>query len=98
MGAHLVSGTPDDLEDERLALSEAVAGMTEKYPDVHVTTSMARGIPQEALVRLGNRMELIVVGAHHARRLSQAFFGSVSVAVVENAAAPVAVVPVSPSR
>ena len=95
MGAYLVSDAPADLEDERLALAEAMAGMTEKYPDVHVTTTMARGIPQEALVRLGERMDLIVVGAHQNSRLSQAFFGSVSVAVVENATAPVAVVPLS---
>ena len=95
MGAYLVSETPDDLNDERIALSEAVVGMTEKYPDVHVTTTMARGIPQEALVRLGERMNLIVVGAHQDSRLAQAFFGSVSVAVVENAAVPVVVVPVS---
>ena len=98
MGAYLVSDTPADLNDERIALSEAVAGMTEKYPDVHVTTTMARGIPQEALVRLGERMNLIVVGAHQDGRLAQAFYGSVSVAVVENAGTPVAVVPVSPTR
>jgi len=95
MGAYLVSENPADLQDDRIALAEAVAGMTEKYPDVHVTTTMARGIPQEALVRLGDRMNLIVVGAHQDSRLAQAFYGSVSVAVVENAAVPVAVVPVA---
>jgi nucleotide-binding universal stress UspA family protein len=95
MGAYVVSDSPADLQDERIAVSEAVAGMTEKYPDVHVTTTMARGIPQEALVRLGERMNLIVVGAHQDSRLAQAFYGSVSVAVVENAAVPVAVVPVA---
>ena len=97
MGAYLVSDEPADLEPERLALAEATAGMKEKYPEVHVTTRMARGIPQEALVRLGERMDLIVVGAHQDSRISQAFFGSVSVAVVENATSPVAVVPVSTS-
>ena len=80
MGAYLVSEAPADLNDERIALAEAVAGMSEKYPEVQVTTTMARGIPQEALVRLGERMNLIVVGAHQDSRLSQAFFGSVSVA------------------
>jgi len=98
MGAYMVTENPTDLEDERLAVAEAVAGMTEKYPDVHVTTRMARGIPQEALVRLGSRMDLIVVGAHQDSRLAQAFFGSVSVSVVENAHAPVAVIPVSSSQ
>ena len=90
-----MSDEPADLEPERLYLAEATAGMKEKYPEVHVTTRMARGIPEEALVRLGERMDLIVVGAHQNSRISQAVFGSVSVAVVENAARPVVVVPVS---
>lgn len=98
MGAYMVSDSPADLESERIALAEATAGMKEKYPEVHVTTRMARGIPQEALVHLGERMDLIVVGAHQDSRVSQALFGSVSVAVVESAPCPVAVVPLSTTR
>jgi nucleotide-binding universal stress UspA family protein len=97
--ARLVSPeTPEALESEQVALAEATAGMKEKYPEVHVTTRFARGKPQEALVRLGGRMDLVVVGAHQDSRVSQALFGSVSVAVVENAICPVAVVPVSTAR
>jgi nucleotide-binding universal stress UspA family protein len=95
MGAYVVPDAPEDLEVERRALAEAMAGMQEKYPEVHVTTQMARGIPQEALVRLGGRMDLIVVGAHQNSRIRQALLGSVSVAVVESATCPVAVVPLS---
>ncbi len=95
MGAYVASETPADLEVDRLALAEATAGMKEKYPEVHVTTRMAKGLPQEALVHLGERMDLIVVGAHQDSRVSQAMFGSVSVAVVESSACPVAVVPLS---
>jgi nucleotide-binding universal stress UspA family protein len=99
MGAYLVSdSTSVDLEGERLALAEAMAGMGEKYPEVRVTTRLARGIPQEALLRLGDRMDLVVVGAHQDSRVSQAIFGSVSVAVVENSSRPVAVVPLSVAR
>ena len=98
MGAYWVSDNPPDLEDERIALAEAMAGMQEKYPEVHVTTRMARGIPQEALVHAGATSDLIVVGAHQDGRISQAFFGSVSVAVVESAPSPVAVVPLSTSH
>ena len=100
MGAYLVpeSQSPTDLEDERVALAEVVAGMGEKYPDVHVTTTLARGLPQQALVDLGARMDLVVVGAHQWSRITQALLGSVSVAVVEHAEVPVAVVPVSSSR
>jgi nucleotide-binding universal stress UspA family protein len=82
-------------DEERLALAEVMAGMSEKYPEVGVTTKLAPGPPQEILVQLGSRMDLIVVGAHQDGRIAQTLFGSVSVAVVENAACPVAVVPVS---
>jgi nucleotide-binding universal stress UspA family protein len=81
--------------EDRVALAEVMAGMSEKYPEVHVTTKLAKGPPQESLVHLGSRMDLIVVGAHQDGRIAQTLFGSVSVAVVENAACPVAVVPVS---
>ena len=91
MAAYLiVLDVPADLEDERLAMAEAVAGMAEKYPDVHVTMTLARGVPQQALVDLGVRMDLLVVGAHQKGRLAQALVGSVSLAVVEHAEVPVA--------
>ncbi len=93
MGAFLVSDAPMDLEGERLALAESMAGMAEKYPDVTVTTTIARGIPQEAIARLAAGKDLVVVGAHQDNRVLQALFGSVSVAVVESATCPVAVVP-----
>jgi len=88
-----VGPVPVDLESERLLLAESMAGMTEKFPEVNVRTSLARGLPQEVLVGLGERMNLIVVGAHQASRVSRMLFGSVSVAVVEHASCPVAVVP-----
>ncbi len=84
-----------DADEERLALSTALAGMSEKYPDVHVTTRVAKGDPDEVLVRLGERMDLVVTGTHHASRTRRAVFGSVSIDVVERATCPVAVVPLS---
>lgn len=92
MGAYMVP-TSADVDRERLALAEVMASMTEKYPAVHVTTRMAKGAAQQALVGLGEGMDLIVVGAHQNSRTFQALFGSVSVAVVENATCPVVVVP-----
>jgi nucleotide-binding universal stress UspA family protein len=86
---------PFDLETERMLLSEALAGMSEKYPEVAVHIEMARGLPQEALVRLGERMNLVVVGAHQSGRVSRMLFGLVSISVVEHATCPVAVVPLS---
>jgi nucleotide-binding universal stress UspA family protein len=85
-----------DLESEKMFLAQSMAGMAEKYPDVAVHTDMATGLPQEALVRVGERMDLIVVGAHQSGLVSLMLFGSVSVAVVEHATSPVAVVPLAP--
>ena len=82
-------------ESERLLLAESMAGMAEKFPEVNVRTAMAMGCPQDVLVRLGERMNLLVVGAHQSGKVSRMLFGgSVSVAVVEHANCPVAVVPV----
>jgi nucleotide-binding universal stress UspA family protein len=95
--------TPWDLrggteaESDRLALAETTAGMGEKYPEVHVTTRMASGAPEAVLTDASDRMDLVVVGAHQKGRFSRAFFGSVSVYVVEHATCPVAVVPLSTS-
>jgi len=81
-------------ESERLALAEAVAGMTEKYPDVTVTTRLVDEAPEDVLVRLGARMDLLVVGSHQAGGFERLRTASVSVDIVEHATCPVAVVPV----
>jgi nucleotide-binding universal stress UspA family protein len=94
---YVVSAAPVDLESERLLLAESMSGMAEKFPDVKVKSAVARGLPQEVLVRLGERMNLLVVGAHQAGRVSRMLFGSVSVAMVEHASCPVAVVPTAPA-
>lgn len=84
-----------DLEAERLLLSESMAGISQKYPEVNVHVELARGLPQEALVTVGERMNLIVTGAHRNGRVSRMLYGSVGVSVVEHAHTPVAVVPLS---
>jgi nucleotide-binding universal stress UspA family protein len=93
LGAYLVAESIVDLETERLALAEAIAGMAEKYPDVRTTTEIVRGLPQEALLRAGERMTMIVVGAHVPGHTSHRLFGSVATSVVEHATCAVAVVP-----
>lgn len=84
----------EDAESGRLALAEAIAGMGEKYPDVTVTTRLTQGPALDELVRVGKRMDLIVVGSHQAGGLDRVRRPSVAVAVVEHASCPVAVVPV----
>lgn len=94
-GARLVADEMGDVEGERRGLAEALAGMREEYPDVQVATRLAKGTPEQVLTSLSSQSDLLVVGAHQNSRVSQAFLGSVSVSVVENAQCPVAVVPLS---
>jgi nucleotide-binding universal stress UspA family protein len=85
-----VPGTADDL---RLVLSESVAGMAEKFPEVRVTTELGVGLADECLTRGSRRWDLIVVGRRPSHLLSSLFASSVSTSVLERAECPVAVVP-----
>lgn len=91
----LAHEVPDGIDETRVALSAAMAGLREKYPDVDVSTELARGLADEALVELSKEADLLVVGAHHGSRLSAIVLGSVASVVVEHAHCPVVVVPVS---
>lgn len=92
-GAGLVGTGGDDLEDERRVLAESVSGMGEKFPEVHVTTELARGMADDCLIRAGQRMDMVVVGSHQKHPVSGLLYGSVASAVVEHASCIVAVVP-----
>jgi nucleotide-binding universal stress UspA family protein len=83
-----------DLEEERQFLAETMAALAEKYPGVRATTRMLWGAPADEMTRLGDHMDLLVVGAHQRGRWHQTLFGSVSVSLVEHAHSPVAVVPI----
>lgn len=92
--SYLVPASQADLDTERLHLGESLTGLAEKYPEVQVEIRTSYGLPQQALVHLGERMDLVVVGGHHGSAVSQMLLGSVSTTVVEHAKCPVAVVPV----
>ena len=83
-----------DLEQERLALSESLSGMQEKYPDVRLRSELVRGVPGEALLQRARRMNLVVVGSHVGGAAAELVLGSVTTFMVEHASCPVAVVPV----
>jgi nucleotide-binding universal stress UspA family protein len=82
--------TTDDL---RMLLSESVAGMWEKFPDVHVTTELGVGLADECLTRSPRPRDLIVVGRQPTTLISTLLASSVSTSVLERANCPVAVVP-----
>jgi len=92
---YIVADMAADLESEKLLLAESVAGLAEKHPDVRARTQLAGGLPQDELVRMGQRMNLIVVGSHQSGSVKRMLFGSASIAVTEHATCPVAVVPLA---
>lgn len=80
-------------EEQRLAVAETLAGLSEKFPDVHVQIHLARGAAAGCLVSAGEQMDLIVVGHHHASFVGGPGSSSVATTVIEHASAVVAVVP-----
>lgn len=86
-----------DLEDLRAALSESVAGLAEKYPDVPVTLTLRHGFADEALSPRHGGWDLIVVGHHAMTSLARLLTSSIATTVVERAHTTVAVVP-QPTR
>jgi nucleotide-binding universal stress UspA family protein len=81
-------------EDAAYALVEqALARWRREYPDVPVTTEVVRRDPVDALVAGSVGAALVVVGSRCRGRALGAVFGSVSRAVLDRAAGPVAVVP-----
>jgi nucleotide-binding universal stress UspA family protein len=78
-------------EEHERALSEALAGYTEKYPDVSVSRQLVQGDPLQVLVDMSEEASLVVVGSRGQRGL-RAVFGSVSRDVVELAQCTVVVV------
>lgn len=89
--------TPDapgaDISDERALVSESLAGLAEKFPDVAVQVRLARGDGSRELITASADVELLVVGHHRVSALDNLVHDSVAAAVVEQARCAVAVVP-----
>ena len=85
-----------DLEDLRATLSESVAGLAEKYPDVPVTLTLKHGFADEALSPRHGGWHMVVVGRHPMTSLGRLLTGSIATSVIERAHATVAVVPQEP--
>jgi len=85
----------DGLSDLRLMLSESVAGLAEKYPDVQVTQELARGLVDDCLADRTPDAALVVVGRAAPHGWYRFFHTSCALAVLERAHTNVAVVPES---
>lgn len=85
----------EGLEGQRLLLSESVAGMATKFPEVTVNLRLAHGIAEDCLSERSSRWDLIVVGRHPVDTWFQLMTGAVATVVVERAKATVVMVPQS---
>ena len=74
-------------------VTAAVARLKEVAPEVEVTSEAVTGSPSRVLVDASEAAALVVVGSSRASRLERVVLGSVSVAVIQHASAPVVLVP-----
>lgn len=79
-------------EEARRQLSEALAGWSEKFPDVPVTGLVSLEHPFRALITAAQDAGLVVVGSHGRGTTRRYILGSVSAAVLRTASCPVAIV------
>lgn len=91
---------PDEsgVEDLRMLLSESVAGLSERFPDVQVDLTLARGLVDVVLAERLAPYDLVVVGRHHPSVTSRLLNTTVTQAVLEHARGTVAVVPEASPR
>lgn len=79
-------------DQERRELAEAIAGMAEKFPEVHVAAHLALGAADVCLVNESPHQDLVVVGHHHGSSVADLVrLGSFVAPVVENSRCPVAI-------
>ncbi|MFI7120108.1 universal stress protein [Amycolatopsis sp. NPDC049868] len=87
------SDLPDRVEDdERKSVEEQVAPWRDKYPEVAVEVVLCRGRAVRALLELGKRAGLLVVGCRGRGGFEGMLLGSTSQALIAHAECPVAVV------
>lgn len=79
-------------EDSAAVLGEAVAGRRVDHPDVQTTEKLVHGSASKVLLDESRDAGLLVVGSRGRGRIRSLLLGSVSRAVLHDAACPVAVV------
>lgn len=79
-------------EDSAAVLGEAVAGQAVDHPDVKITEKLVHGVASKVLVDESRDAGLLVVGSRGRGRIRGLLLGSVSRAVLHDAACPIAVV------
>jgi nucleotide-binding universal stress UspA family protein len=90
VGPELMQKLHDGYAQDARRILEEVVGVGAKS-GVPVETRMIKGIPFDAIVRLGKELpaDLIIIGTHGRRGVSHFLLGSVAEKVVRNAPCPV---------
>jgi nucleotide-binding universal stress UspA family protein len=83
-----------DLEVNRALVSESLAGMSEKFPDVEVAVHLVSGFADRKLIAASPDYDLVVIGHHRLSPFNDLVYRSVAPAILEHADGAVAVVPV----
>ncbi|MFG3437485.1 universal stress protein [Nonomuraea sp. NPDC047897] len=78
-------------QDEALLLAQALAGWSDRFPDVELVQHVAHGHPAKALADASTRADLVVVGSRHGGPRTLALGGTAH-AVLHHARTPVVVV------
>jgi nucleotide-binding universal stress UspA family protein len=78
--------------DELRAMAETVAGLAERYPDVHVEQRLRQGRPAKALADASRGAALVVVGSRGHGGFASLMLGSTSRSLLHHTQAPVLVV------
>lgn len=78
-------------QEESALLSEGLAGMSERFPDVSVTHVTEQGSAAEVLIRQARTAQLIVVGSHGRGPIVGALMGSTSQNLLHHAPCPVTI-------
>jgi nucleotide-binding universal stress UspA family protein len=82
----------DVIREERLLLSESMAGWREKFPEVEVQELVVPGHPISVLTAATEGARLLIVGSHGRGSIRSLLLGSVSHGVLHHATSAVAVV------
>lgn len=82
-------------EDEEVVLSESLAGLSDRFPDLEIRREVVRGYPAWALIDAAASARLIVVGNRGRRGLPRVLLGSISHDVLVNITTPTVVVRVA---
>ena len=89
----IVVDTDEEVADVRSLVSETLAGLREKYPDVEVEVRLVRGLADQVLVAEAAGRDLVVLGYHRQSAVGEAIFPSVVTSVLEHVHGAVLVVP-----